>query len=169
MNPRLPQLCFVLLALYAAVHFSLYYPQLPDVVQSHFNAQGAPNGWHTKAVFFSFFVGATVVATILTFAIPAIVRSMPPQIINLPNKSYWLSPERRAASFEFLSAWFAWFGCAVFLVIIFTFDYAVQSNLHPDHRPDPSHFIYVLVAFLAFSLISTIRIVRRFARIPRDS
>ena len=169
MNSSLPKLCFVLLALYAAIHFSLYYPQFPDVVQSHFNSQGAPNGWQTKAVFFSIFLGVTVLAAIMAFAIPAIIRSIPTEIINLPNKNYWLNLEHRAASFEFLNAWFAWLGCAIFLVIIFTFDYAVQSNLHPDHRPNPAHFIYVLVAFLAFTFISIIRICLRFSRLPQDS
>jgi len=168
MNSNLSKLCFVLLALYAAIHFSLYYPQLPDVVQSHFNAQGAPNGWQTKAVFFFFFLGATVLATIIAFAVPAIIRSVPAEVINLPNKNYWLSPERRTASFEFLNTWFAWFGCAIFLVIIFTFDYAVQSNLHPDHRPDPTHFIYVLVAFAAFTLTWAIRLAIHFSCAPQD-
>jgi uncharacterized membrane protein len=169
MNSSFPKLCFVLLALYAAIHFSLYYPQLPDVVQSHFNSQGSANGWQTKAVFFFFFLGATVLATVIAFAIPAIIRSVPTEIINLPNKNYWLSLEHRAASFEFLSAWFAWLGCAIFLVIIFTFDYAVQSNLHPDHRLNPTHFVYVLVAFLAFTFISIIRICLRFSRLSQDS
>ena len=169
MDSRLPKFCFLFLVLYAAVHFSSYYSQLPDVVQSHFNAQGAPNGWQSKPVFFSFFVGVTVLATLITFALPAIIRSMPTEIINLPNKAYWLSPPRRSASFDFLATWFAWFGCAVFLVILFTFDYAVQSNLHPDHRPDPTRFLYVLFAFLAFTLLWIFRIFLRFSRLPQDS
>ena len=169
MDSRLPKLCFVLLVLYATLHFSLYYPQLPELVQSHFNAQGAPNGWQTKLVFFSFFVGATVLATIVGFAVPAIIGSLPPELINLPNKGYWLGPEHRAATLEFLNTWFAWFGCAIFLVVLFTFDYAVQSNLHSDHRPDPTRFLYVLGAFLAFTLAWIIRLFLRFFRRPQDN
>ena len=169
MDSRLPKLCFLFLLLYAAVHFSSYYSQLPDVVQSHFNREGMPNGWQSKPVFFFFFLGATVIATLITFGLPAIIRSMPTEIINLPHKAYWLSPQRRSASFDFLATWFAWFGCAVFLVILFTFDYAVQSNLHPDHRPDPTRFVYVLFAFLAFTLLSILRIFLRFSRAPQDS
>jgi len=169
MNSNLPKLCFLLLALYAAIHFSSYYPQLPEVVQSHFNGEGAPNGWQTKPVFFAFFVGVTVLVTFIAFGIPAIIGSLPAEIVNLPNKKYWLSPEHRPATTNFMATWFAWFGCAVFLVIIFTFDYAVQSNLHPDHRPDAAHFIYVLVAFAAFTLLWAIRLAFHFARTPESS
>src|SRR5882724_4015238 len=147
MDSRLPKLCFLFLLLYAAVHFSSYYSQLPDVVQSHFNREGMPNGWQSKPVFFFFFLGATVIATLITFGLPAIIRSMPTEIINLPHKAYWLSPQRRS----------------------FSFDYAVQSNLHPDHRPDPTRFVYVLFAFLAFTLLSILRIFLRFSRAPQDS
>jgi uncharacterized membrane protein len=169
MSSRLPKLIFILLVLYAASHSYHYYSQLPAVVQSHFNREGIPNGRQSRFVFFSFFLGATVLASVLTFGLPAILRVMPSQMINLPNKNYWLSPERRATSFDFISTWFAWFGCAAFLVILFTFDYAVQSNLHPDHRPDPARFAYVLLAFLAFALVWIIRMFLRFGRFPRDS
>jgi uncharacterized membrane protein len=169
MDSRPSKFCFFLLVLYAAIHFSSYYSQLPDVVQSHFNREGIPNGWQSKPVFFFFFVGVTVLATFITFGLPALVRSMPTEIINLPHKDFWLSPQRRSASFDFLATWFAWFGCAVFLVILITFDYAVQSNLHPDNRPDPTRFLYVLFAFLAFTLLWIFRLALRFSRLPQDS
>jgi len=43
---------------------------------------------------------------------------------------------------------FAWFGCPVFLVMIPTFDYAIQSNLHPDNRRDISRMWYTLAGFV---------------------
>jgi len=134
MGSRLPKLSFAVLAAYAAIHFPSYYSKLPDVVASHFNGRGMANGWQTKAAFFTVFVGVSVLAAVIGFGIPRIISAMPPQLINLPNKQYWLAPDHLGETQAFLNNYLAWFGCAVFLVIILTFDYAIQSNLRPENR-----------------------------------
>jgi uncharacterized membrane protein len=169
LDSRLPKLIFVLLVLYAAIHFSYYYPQLPPVVGSHFDARGHVNGWQTKSAFFTVFVGVSVLAVIIGFAIPKIIFAIPAQLINLPNKRYWLAPEHRAETIEFLSAYFAWFGCAMYLIMILTFDYAVQSNLHPENPPDPARMWYILAGFLIFIVVSTIRMLAKFLRLPEKA
>ena len=69
----------------------------------------------------------------------------------------------------FLNAYFGRFGCAVFLAMILTFDYAMQSNLHPDNRPDISRIWYILAGFVLFTLVWTIRMLVRFGRVPRNN
>ena len=169
MNSRLPKVLFLLLAAYAAVHFSAYYSQLPEVVASHFDAHGMPNGWQTKSAFFAVFVGVTVLAAVVGFGVPRIIAVVPAQLINLPNKRFWLAPEHVGETLEFLNIYFAWFGCAVFLIVILTFDYAVRSNLHPDHPPDVSHMWYILAGFIAFAIVWITRLFKRFLRPPEDN
>jgi uncharacterized membrane protein len=164
----LPKLVFGLLAVGAAIYFSPYYAQLPEVVASHFNGRGVANGWQTKSAFFTVLVGVSVLAAVIGFGIPRIIAAMPPQLINLPNKRYWLAPEHLAETMQFLNNYFAWFGCAVFVVILVTFDYAIQSNLHPDNRPDISRMWYVLAGFLVFAAVSMARMFIRFGRPPQD-
>ncbi|HEX4545156.1 MAG TPA: DUF1648 domain-containing protein [Candidatus Acidoferrum sp.] len=168
MDSRWPKLIFVLLVLYAAVHFSYDYPRLPGVVASHFNGRGVANGWQTKSVFFTVFVGVGVLAAVVGFGIPRMIRALPAELINLPNKQHWLAPEHLAETQEFLSTYFAWFGCAVFLIIILTFDYAIQHNLHPQNPPDPARRWYILAGFVLFTLIWTIRMLAKFLRAPAD-
>jgi hypothetical protein len=169
MHSRIPKLLFLVLAAYAAVHFSAYYSQLPEVVASHFDAHGVANGWQTKSAFFVVFVGVTVLAVVVGFGIPRIIEVVPAQLINLPNRRYWLAPEHLAETLEFLNTYFAWFGCAVFLIIILTFDYAVQSNLHPDHPPDISRMWYLLAGFIAFAVVWITRLLKRFLHPPEGN
>ena len=167
MASRLSKLIFVLLAAYAAIHFSSYYSQLPEVVASHFNASGVPNGWQTKPAFFGVFVGVSVLAVLVGFGIPRIISAMPLQLINLPNKRYWLAPEHQAETMAFMNVHFAWFGCAVFTVILVTFDFAVQANLHLDDPPGLSRMWYTLAGFLVFVIVWIARMFTRFGRMSR--
>lgn len=169
MDSRLPKLIFTLLVLYAAIHFSYYYRQLPPVVASHFNAQGAVTGWQTKSAFFSLFVTVSVLIVLVGFVIPKIIGALPAQLINVPNKKYWLAPEHRVETIEFLNAYFAWFACALYLIMILTFDYAIRSNLEREHPPDPAQMWYVLAGFVLFTLVWTTRLLAKFLHPPRTS
>ena len=160
---------FAALAVGAAIYFSTYYAQLPDVVASHFNGRGMPNGWQTKPAFFGLLAAVSVLVAMIGFGIPRSIASLPPQWINLGNNQYWLAPEHLAETLAFLNAYFAWFSCAVFMIVILTFDYAMQSNLHPDHRPEVSRMWYILAGFLAFVVVWIIRMFTRFSRLPRNA
>jgi hypothetical protein len=162
-------LLFVVLAASAAIYFSYYCAQLPDVVASHFNGRDVPNGWQSKPALFGLFVAVSVLAAVVGFGIPRIIATAPPQLINLPNKRYWLAPEHLAETMEFLGTYFAWFDCAVLLIMILTFDYAIQSNLHPGDRPDISRMWFILADFLVFVVVSVARMFIRFGRPPQQN
>jgi uncharacterized membrane protein len=168
LDSRLPKLIFVLLVLYAAFHFASVYPQLPDVVASHFNGRGSANGWQTKQAFFGVMVIVSVVIVGMGFAIPKMIAALPKQMMNLPNKNYWLAPERVADTMAFLETTFAWFACVVFLFNILVFDYAVQINLHPENPPDAARLWYILVGFLLFMLLWTVRMLTKFLHPPQE-
>jgi uncharacterized membrane protein len=163
-----PGIVFILLALFATAHFFSYYQQLPAIVASHFDAHGVPNGWQSKTAFLSVFVAVSLLSALTAFGLPFLITLMPMQTINLPNKEYWLGPEQREESLKFLRSYFAWFGCAVYWVIIFAFDYALKSNLYPKHPPDISSLWIVLAGFTGFAILSTIRMIMRFAKLPND-
>ncbi|MGC2830973.1 MAG: DUF1648 domain-containing protein [Candidatus Acidiferrum sp.] len=167
-DSKLPRTIFIVLAVFAAIYFWSNYAQLPDIVASHFNARGVANGWQPKSVFFAFFAGAVAIAAFLTFGVPAIFSKMPSSMINLPHKEYWLAPERRAETLARLNGSFAWFGCAVLVVVTTAVNYAIGQNLHPQAQLDPQVLVYVLLGFLVFTILWSIRMLTHFARVPRD-
>lgn len=166
MNARLPKALFLLAAATAGAYFRHYYPLLPDLMASHFDARGIPNGWSSKQTFFGIFAGMTVLGAVLVFGMPKIIAVTPVQLINLPNKRYWLAPGQRPASLEFLSGWFAWFGCAVYAVIVVAFAYAVKANLQGGDKANPTWIWYTVGLFGAFTVVWTIRLYRRFGGVP---
>jgi len=168
-DSRLPKLLFATLAVFAAACFYSVYDTLPQVVASHFDAYGNANGWASKQAFLVFFILVSVIPAALVFVVPAIIKALPVDLINLPNKRYWLSPQRSDKTLDFLTSSFAWFGCAVYGLMLFVLDYAVRTNLHPDHRPDPDSIWIALIVFAGFAAVWSIALAFRFARTPDAS
>jgi hypothetical protein len=168
-DSRLPKSVFVALAAAAAIHFYFLYAQLPEVVASHFDTHGRPNGWQTRTIFFAFFVGSIVIATVVCFGVPLLFAGMPPALINLPYKQYWLSPEQRPRTLAFLNAHFAWLGCAVLLVGIFAFEFSVRANFQPDKRFDTASLLYVFAALGVFLIVWMARLLARFGKPPKTN
>lgn len=164
-NTRLPSSIFVALALFGAVRYIYYAPRLPEVLGSHFAGNGAVNAWQSKAAFFSTELAVVVLAAVVGFGIPRILGAMPVSLINLPNKEFWLSPERRAESLGYLQMHMAWFGCALLAFLLFVMDLVYQANLQSPPRLNSAAFVPGLVVFLLFVTVSTVRLVARFARI----
>jgi len=73
------------------------YPQLPDVVVSHWGFDG-PDGWAPKRVFVPVLVGAAVVIQLLVSGVFWL--RTPERYTNIPNKGYWLAPERADATWQ---------------------------------------------------------------------
>lgn len=165
-DARLPSFLFVLLVLFAVLQCVHLYPQLPDVVASHFDAHGTPNGWQPKSAFFIVIGVAIVVCTIPAFIVPRRLSSMSPDRINLPNKSYWLAPERRDETWRFFRVQMAWWGCALLFVLLYALFQAINANLPSVGYFNSEGMWYVLAAFLLFSIVWMVHLIRHFSKLP---
>jgi hypothetical protein len=140
-----------------------YYPQLPPVVASHFDAAGTPNGWQSKAMFFGIYWGVSLLMTLAFYALPVLLRRLPVAVINLPHRDYWLAPERRQESLASLAVYMHWFGNAMIGLLLVTFELAIEANLRRQNLP-PDAMWALLAGFLIFTGAWLVRLYRRFAR-----
>lgn len=131
---------------------------------SHFGASGLPNGWMTKEAFFIFYAVMIGVAAVVEFFPARSMGRSSPARINLPNKEYWLAPERRAETFAYFAKFFAWYGCAVLLTEVIAIGLAIQANLNPPPRMPLGAIFTLISAFLLFNVIVVVRLYLRFSR-----
>lgn len=169
MDSRLPKLVFVLLVLGGTLYFSFLYPQLPERMASHFNASGAATAWMPKSSFFVFFPIVILAAGVPVFLVPMSMAKLPNEKFNMVNKEYWLAPERRAETIEYLGTQLGWFGCAVQALLFCGLYYAVAANLRPDHTFDSGSFYIALGAFSAFLIFWLVRLLSHFSHFPEQN
>ena len=162
---RLPQWVYGLLLLCGAIGAAHYYALLPERMASHFSADGTPNGWQLKEMFFLLMGLVSASTAIIGFLAPVLIARRPASQINLPNKEYWLAPERRAATMEFIAGQMRWFACAVLTVILFGGYEAIQANLREVVRFDSQTMLVVMVGFVVVVLVWLIGFVRHFSRV----
>jgi uncharacterized membrane protein len=168
-NSGLPKLIYGLSAAVGLLYFSLLYPQLPDPMASHFNASGAATAWMPKSGFFFLILVVTIAAGVPIFLVPMSMAKLPNDKINLANKEYWLAPERRDATIEYMGIQMGWFGCALLALLFCGLYNAVAANLSPRHTFDSGSFYIALGAFFAFILFWLVRLLSHFARVPEQN
>jgi uncharacterized membrane protein len=154
----------VLLILASVVQTLYYYPQLPEVVASHFNSSGIANGWQPKGAFFGIYCGV-IMLIVLVFSVSTLfLDRIPDSLINLPRKDYWLAPERRAETFSFINGQMLTFGNVTLVFILVVFHFAIRANLTPQKQLPSSIMMPLLGAYILASAFWTIRFILRFRK-----
>jgi uncharacterized membrane protein len=154
------------LVLVSLVEAARQWNSAPGRVPSHFDAAGHPNAWASRDELFLLQVGVTLLVAALFVGIPTLVKSTPAGLINLPNKSYWLAPERREETMDRLASSFEVFASATVLLLIAVFE--LTSLASHGGRLATNYFLPVLVSYLVFSVGWTVALIRTFARVPNE-
>jgi hypothetical protein len=164
MSVRLARAVFLVAAGACLGQAEIMSARLPAVVASHFGASGAPNAWMPRRAFVAFYALVVVFTAASLLAGVYATKRLPDERINLPNKGYWLAPERRAASLAFLEAFMLWFGAATFLLLFDVFRQVFRMNM--GLAPVLEHPQLSLAAYAAFTVVWLSALLRRFGRVP---
>ena len=161
-NPT--RIAFVALIVATLAQMAWYYPRLPARVASHFDAAGQANAFIPKDAFFAFQLAVQGLMVLVFLFVPLLITWLPPTMINLPHKDYWLAPERRVQTAQKLQSFLVGFGNVMLLFLLLVFREAMRANLLPS--PRLSNRIWVLLILLGlWGIAWTVRLVRAF-RVP---
>lgn len=162
MRSKLPSIAFFGAALLCALQALHYMPLLPERIASHFGPSGSADGWMASSFFIKINLGVVVFLVFSLYMASARMRTVDPATLKLPNKDYWLAPERRGETVEFLSGYFLWFGAATLLLMLDMFRQVFQYNLFLSRELD--HPRVSLGLYVAFALLWVAGLQVRFRR-----
>lgn len=165
MSSRPAFVLLVLVLLGAVAHSAWYYPRLPDRVACHFDWQGRPDGWSSRGALFTH-LGITVGALLVVIAAASfLIERLPASLVNLPNRRYWLHPDRKRETCAYLRGWMLRFTAAVVLFMAGVMHLTFRVNLGRDAALHPA--MWGLVAgLLVYVAAVTVMLVVRFRRVP---
>ena len=144
-------------------HAIYYYPKLPDKVPSNSSLDGTVHSWTEKTAFIGIYMATVVGMSVIFIGTGYATRFMSPAKINLPNKDYWLAPERKEETFECMFRRMIWLasGTLVFVMHIFhgCFEAALRST-----GPSEDHAFRLVAMFVFYLSVMTGWIVAYYWR-----
>lgn len=150
-----------LLSVLAVAQNLFYWNFLPERVAIHFGANGQPDNWLDKD-------RATMLMMLLQIGLPWMmvgiaygIRYLPASAINIPNREYWLQPERRAATLKYVSGMLGTIAIAESLLIGAMNHLSFNAN-RLGQPLNTATFVVVLALFMAVVLGMVVASFRRF-------
>jgi hypothetical protein len=169
---RIPWVVFALMLLFAVLYVTLTTPHLPAMVAAHFDAAGLATSFMTRSSYTKFILGMSVALPIAMVALLTVVYSNASDM-KLPNREYWLAPERIAQTRSLLVGYGVWFGST--LVAMGCYVHWLELAAHRSSPPQLSNQLFgggLLAFFLItagwiLALLGTFRRPRNLEAPPR--
>lgn len=114
----------------ALLQSAFYYPQLPQVVAAHFDGAGVANDWSSRDVFFAIYLAMIALLAGVFELLPRLSGERGKLRMNIPNREYWLAPERQQQTLLFIRRQMMILGIVHLLLAIYTVQLAIIANLH---------------------------------------
>ena len=134
MSPRFSTIALLLLLLVLSAFVWISSSALPEVVASHFGSSGAADGYMPRGTYIALLLVLIVGVPLLLALLPAAVAGSGGKNLNIPNREFWLAPERRASTLASIRLHGLCFAAAVALFMAYVHWLVVQANaLRPAH------------------------------------
>ncbi len=163
-NNRTVLFVLVMTLIAAVVQSVYYYPKLPDQLPSHVTVSGEVDNYTAKSQLFVLML-STIFGTAVFLTLGTLLAlKKAPQLVNLPNKEYWFTPEHKQNTIAFVFKIMVKLTIASILMMIVILQSIIWVSLGSLQSPDL--FIWSATGLLcAYCLIIIIQLNRRF-RLP---
>lgn len=155
---------FILLMALAFVQSFYYYSQLPETIASNFNSNGEANGWSSKTSFFALYAGLVALFAATFLLLPRYLGRIPTTYVSMPNREFWLAPERQAETLAFICHQMLIMGNAVMVFFICIMQLVIDANVGGTYRLSSGTMWILLGGYLAFTVAWTIGFITRFTK-----
>jgi hypothetical protein len=136
---------------------------LPDRVASHFGLHGEANDWMSKRSELLFIAGMGFGLPLLIVGLSYVARFFPNDMFNLPHKEFWLAPERRKQSVEYLFNHSIWAATAAQCLLTWVNVLTIFANRQAVPSLPMTAFLAGLAAFLASMAIWIWRLIKHYS------
>jgi serine/threonine-protein kinase len=145
-------MAFVIVLVLCIAQIFIEAPRLPDRVASHFTMDGRADGWSGRNAFLVTFAALYGFTALIVGGLGLVLPKIPPAFINMPNKVYWLAPERRAETCTRVFGMMLWMGAATLCFMCLLFRLIVRANLASEGGAGPgSGFWIVMGLYLTYT------------------
>lgn len=139
-----------------------YAPRLPERMASHFSASGDPNGWSSPTQFFGLIFAISGLYLLTFLLCPLLLKVVPARLVNLPNRDYWLTPERLPLAMRHMGSLMLEFAMMSQLLMVFAVQLVIEANLSNPTRLS-GHLTVALMGYFIFVCLWCFRYYRGFA------
>ena len=156
----------LLLLVATALMLRHYYPQMPDPMAAHFDGSGRADGYQSRDAFFLLTGGLMLLVIVIFAGAGWLFRIVPSNLFSLPNRDYWLAPERRNTTIAFITRQMEWFGVGTLMLLAAVLWLAMQANLNPEPTLDSSMMWWLTGLYLIYTTLWLVRFVSKFRATP---
>ncbi len=139
--------------------------RLPLQVASHFGPNGLANGFMTRDSYLALSIAMVVMPPALVgLAITLAVRHFP-RYLNLPNRDFWLAPERREATAAYLAVHAGWLAALLSVFALAIHLLVVRANQLAPPQLETAPFLLAMLVFGVMMVAWIGALARRFRRV----
>ena len=144
-----------------------YYGALPEKVAVHFNALGQADIWASKGQFLWTNILLFLAVAILFQSMILSLPKLPAELLNIPKRRYWLSPQRKEATLRYVMRFLLWIADLTMLFLFGVSYLITQANYYRTNRLSSTFWILFFLYIVAITVL-TVSMLVHFLILPKS-